>query len=355
VPQELFDILSNHAFDGNHCFLCGITLNTDNRTDEHVFPGWLQDALNIRDKTIVLLNRTTIPYRSLVISCCQKCNGTHLSQLENRIRSVVLDPTRTLDELSDEDLTRWLSKIYIGLHWKELGLRSDLRQISSAPILDKRAFENMRTMHFFLQSTRKEMKFIGMDGTFPGSIIRVRCKFSSSDQFDYHDNFFAHTAAIRIRDKGVIAIFDGGWHNYNFPDFRSSHFLDRQLHPMQFSEIFAKVTYKSSLCRRIPFYSISQNVETDEYLVALLAFDDENKGAGCIVVGTENGPIGMIPILSEEIDNSPAYYEWCQEEYAHGLAVYTKVPFDSLFVPPDLVRTMLQKDDGTFQDIPLAE
>jgi hypothetical protein len=166
VPKELFDILSDHAFDGNHCFLCGIALNAGNRTDEHVFPRWLQDALNIGDKTIVLLNETTIPYRSLVIPCCQTCNGTHLSQLESRIMSVVLDPTRTLDELSDEDLTRWLSKIYIGVHWKELGLRSDLRQINSVPILDKRAFENMRTMHFFLQSTRKKMKFIGMNNMF---------------------------------------------------------------------------------------------------------------------------------------------------------------------------------------------
>jgi hypothetical protein len=124
---------------------------------------------------------------------------------------------------------------------------------------------------------------------------------------------------------------------------------------MQFSEIFAKVTYKSSLSRRVPFYGIAQNMETDEYLVSLLAFDDENKGASCIVVGAESGPIAMIPILPHQLENSPAYDEWSQKEYAHCLALYTKVLFDYLFVPPDLVRTTLQKDDGTFQDIPLAE
>jgi hypothetical protein len=154
--------------------------------------------------------------------------------------------------------------------------------------------------------------------------------------------------------KGVIAIFDGGLHDFVFPDFAQRQFEERSLHPIQFKEIFVKLTYKTSLSLRIPFYGIIQDKEIDKYGVGMLAFDDYSKGAGCIIVGTEDGDlISMHPVLPESILDGPAYGEWSEEEFAHIMFIYTGIPVEDTFVPPDQARTFLRDAHGNFREIPL--
>jgi hypothetical protein len=355
MPKELFDIFAGHPFDGDHCFLCSAALNPANRTVEHVFPRWLQDAFDLRDRSITLLNGTRIPYRSLVIPCCKECNGTHLSQLEVRMRPVILDNSKSLNEVSDQDINAWISKIYIGVLWKELELRFDRQTQDSEPILPKEAMENFRMVHFFLQSCRKKMTFHGMNSRFPNSMLRVECKVPNDigNRFDYLDNPWAHTVALRMGSKGIVGIFDGGLHDLNFPDFAQMLFEERPLHPEQFKEVFVKLTYKSSLSLRVPYFGFIQNSETDEYTVTVLAFDDLNKAARCVVIGVEDGPIGMIPLLPDSALDGPDYGDWCQEDFARYLSMYTGLPVERIFVPPDRVRTTLRDSNGNFLDIPV--
>jgi hypothetical protein len=352
LPKELFDIFDGHPFDGEHCFLCGAALNADNRTVEHVFPRWMQEAFSIRDRTITLLNRTRLAYRSLVIPCCKHCNEVHLSQLENRVRGVVLDESTSLEELSDVDLNAWLSKIYIGILWKELELSFDRRNPDAGPILPRAVMSNFRMLHFFMQSCRKPMTFHGRNNKFPNSLIRVACKFAEGyEHFDYLDNPMAHSIAIRMGSKGIIGIFDGGLHNLVFPNFAREQFDCRSLHPMQFKEVYAKVTYKNLLSARVPFYALLRHEETDEYHVYLTAFDDETMSASLLVAGEENGKIMFAPVLNDGIEEGPAYKEWSQEQYARVLSSYTGIALEKLFRPPDMVLTSLRDDAGNFIDL----
>ncbi|WP_424032657.1 hypothetical protein [Methylocella sp.] len=356
MPKELFDIFASHPFDSDHCFLCGVCLDDTNRTAEHVFPKWLQDAFNIKDLTVRLLNGTYIQYRNLTIPCCKTCNGTHLSQLEALVRSVILDDSKSLSEISDQDLNAWVSKIYLGIHWKELELKFDRQTADSEKILQKNDMESFRTAHFFMQSCRKEMTFYGTEDRFPNTLMRIECKVPNAveDQFDYLDSFIAHTVALRMGNKGVVALFDGGLHDLNFPNFAKTQFDERPLHPDQYREVFASLTYKSSLSLRVPYYGIIQDKEIDKYFVARLAFDDHNKGARCVIVGSEDGDLtSMYPVLPPSALDGPDYSEWSQEEFAHFISMYTGAPFEHLFVPPNLVRTSLRDDNGNFRDIPL--
>jgi hypothetical protein len=354
MPKELFDVFAGHAFDGDHCFLCGISLDAANRTVEHVFPGWLQDAFNLRDHSITLLNRTRILYRNLVIPCCKDCNGTHLSQLENRIRAVILDHSKSLSEISDKDLNAWAAKIYLGILWKELELRYDRRTPDLGPILPKEEMENFRMMHFFMQACRKPMEFRGLNGRFPNSLLRIECKVPNvvEGQFDFVDSFTGHAVAIRMGEKAIVAIFDGGLHDLIFPNFADMLYENNRLHPIQFREVFANLAYKSSLSLRVPYYGIAQNVETDTYIVTLLAFDDRDKRASSLVIGSEDG-VGIFPLVSDSVLESPAYGEWSQEDFARCLSLFTEVAVESLFVAPNLVRTSLRQNDGSFFDMPI--
>jgi hypothetical protein len=161
VPKELFDIFDGHAFDGDHCFLCGVPLNETNRSEEHVFPMWLQSALGLQHKTIVLSNKTTIKYMNLKIPCCDTCNNVHLARLESRVSKIVLDNNRSLSELSNQDINCWISKIYIGILWKELELRYDRKNPTSEKIMPKEAINIVRFNHFYLQSCRKKRPLLG--------------------------------------------------------------------------------------------------------------------------------------------------------------------------------------------------
>lgn len=86
MPKELFEAADEHPLDDHTCFLCGVSLSADNRTDEDVFPQWLLHKFDLWNKRLTLLNGTTIPYRQIRIPCCGSCNNNHLSKLENRIK-----------------------------------------------------------------------------------------------------------------------------------------------------------------------------------------------------------------------------------------------------------------------------
>ena len=75
---------------GQHtCFLCSTPLRSKNRTDEHVFPKWLQNRFNLWNQRLDLINLTDIPYRNLTIPCCKTCNGVHLSRSKIRFRKLL--------------------------------------------------------------------------------------------------------------------------------------------------------------------------------------------------------------------------------------------------------------------------
>lgn len=356
MPRELFDILSGHPFDGDHCFLCGADLNQTERTYEHVFPRWLQERFGIRDKTLTLLNGTNLPYRNLVIPCCKECNGVHLSRLEGRIRSAVLDDDKSLAEVTDADLNAWVSKIFVGILWKELELSFDRKNPDAGPILPPAIMENFRMVHMFMQACRKEMTFHTSTGRFPNTLLRVVCKPTSSDyEFDYLDSPIAHSVGLRLGTKAILAVFDGGLHNEVFPDFADTQFKRMPLNAIQFKEVFVRLSYKSVTARRVPYFGFTHHLPTDRYSVTLLAFDDENMRASTCVVGAvdedeADGSFTMIPILPQEALDAPAYGEWSQEDYARALAHYTGLPFERLFLAPDRVATFLWTQDGQFAD-----
>jgi hypothetical protein len=269
----------------------------------------------------------------------------------------MLDSNRSIEGLSNQDINCWLSKIYIGVLWKELELRYDRKNPTSESIISKDDLNAVRFNHFYLQSCRKTMIFSGLDTEFPNSIIRLKCKSPTeeSGQFDYMDNLSAHTVGIRIRDKGIIIVFDGGLHESAFPDFVGRHCPDFALHPMQFKEIYVMLTYKASLSLKVPYYSLIQNTEKDEFFITLLAFDDHNRSAQSIIIADDKDKsVTVVPIIPDHVLKGDAYTAWNQEHFAHCLSRYIEVPVESIFVPPEGVKTSLRDDRGEFLDIPLT-
>ena len=101
-------------FGPDSCFICGrqIPVGSPNRTEEHVFPKWLQRELNLWDGTVHQLNGERIPYRRLTVPCCLQCNGEDLAAVEGRVKAAYLDGFTSFVNLSRRDLFIWMGKIY---------------------------------------------------------------------------------------------------------------------------------------------------------------------------------------------------------------------------------------------------
>jgi hypothetical protein len=318
MPKELFDAIDNHALNEDTCFLCGAALTSAIRSDEHVFPMWLQHRFDLWDNRLHLLNGTAIPYRRLTVPCCTECNNEHLSALENRIRSSVFEPNDSGSTPNTHDLYLWVAKILFGIMYRELLLPLDRSSPEGPKILDPEAMQHFRMLHFFLQSVRVPMRFHCQNVTFPASVLvyDLQCPTTKHAQFDFRDNPIYQTIFLRLGSKGIIAAFDSGAQDYILGDlFRRE--AKHCLHPIQFEELAAKLFYKASLLKRFPFYLISEFEGV--YDVTLL--------------------------------HEPTFNKWNQDDYARLVAVFTDHPLEFVNPQPGMVISWLSDERDEFYPI----
>ena len=139
--MHIFNIIKDHGFSNDLCFLCGEKLTDQNRSNEHVFPKWLQNEFSLWDEKIVLLNGTDIPYRDLTIPCCAPCNSGPLSEIESKMKHAYSEGHESLINLDERDLFLWLGKIFFGLIYKELFLLADRKNAALGSIFRKEDME----------------------------------------------------------------------------------------------------------------------------------------------------------------------------------------------------------------------
>ncbi len=78
------------------CFLC--KQETENITNEDVFPLWLQRKQKLFTEYIRLQNGTKFPYKKIKVPCCSNCNNEYLSSIENNVKGILKN-----NEYSDKD------------------------------------------------------------------------------------------------------------------------------------------------------------------------------------------------------------------------------------------------------------
>jgi hypothetical protein len=304
------------ALDHEHCFLCGVELTAENRSDEHVFPRWLLQDFALYDHELNLLNGTTIRYRSLTIPCCRECNGFWLSQVESQISAAVragVDAVRGADRLV---LYLWVAKIYYGLLFKEIGLPFNRARPEEGPILDPEIFGHLRDLHRVLQAARRRVRF----DTLPGSIFIFRAQVpdARAERFDYRDTLLTPFLALRAAETVLVAtLLDWGAmaEALDHPRFDAASRI--ALHPFQFAEIAAYGAYTSMKFNRTPKYLIANEGERDHIFVL---------------------PIGGL-------SSKPVFDDFDPEEYARVLADFLGAELKDVYRDGG-VWTALRDDNG---------
>lgn len=325
MDTKLYTPFENMSFEEDSCFLCGIKLTDDNKTEEHVIPKWLQNRYDLWNEKITLLNGTTLPYRMLKIPCCQSCNGTYLSKIENTIRKGVeggYDVFRDIDKLT---IFQWISKIFYGLLFKELSLDIDRRDKNKGTIITPELLDRFKMLHTFLQSVRLPIEFHDFK---PWSIHIVEGIVSDNNEENFHyiDGFHFLTFSIKMGDILIIAnLQDNGLHEENFNGYYQK-LEGCKLNYVQFLELATKNQYSAFLLKHRPTYMI-------------------------VVDRKEN----VNKIVS--VSNNYTYDDWNNRMYAQAFYFYLSriifgVTFEQIYnEEKDLVWTSIFKEDGTFNKI----
>jgi len=319
--QKKFDPFDQMTFSYDKCFLCGDSLNGESYSKEHIYPKWLQNKFDLWDEKLTLLNGTLIPYRSLTIPCCKKCNEIMNIAMEEKIEYAVNAGYNDFILLDEKIIFQWLNKLSYGILFKDLSLKRNRSNPKSESIYTEDALREHRMQFIFLQSILYDTKFIDN----PWSILIFKVDPSFKPDYWAYDNIILRTFMMKMNDIGIFAhLMDNGCQKQMFIEVDiMKELLSKELHPIQFFELCAKLLYKSKLFNRNPFYQILWK---------------EDK---------------LDSIISTPISGS-IFSEWNQEEYAHCLEFFLKdwgLSFDDIYLGNELVISYLRNEDGSFKNV----
>lgn len=322
--DEFYNPFDAMSFTYDRCFLCGRMLG-DRKSTEHVFPRWVQNKYDLQNQRIYLLNKTTISYRKLTIPCCKACNTTYLAKVENTFKQHHEQEFSECIKLDKITIFQWIAKIFYGLLFKELSLRMDRSDPLQGFITSPELLEQLRTLHTFLQSIRMPFEFVGFN---PWSIFVVEThSYGDRRDFDYHDEIFTLTFSIRMGGIGIIACLeDNGAQEDLFSDY-FKRFKGIKLHPTQFDELVAKVSYKAHLMNRVPKYTM-------------------------ILPKKEGDKVMVVSPSLQGFSTLPIFDDWNQRDYAAYLTFQWRkygMQFKDIFREPDMVLSSLFNEDGTIR------
>lgn len=246
------------AFTAGQCFACGGPPSYGQ--GEHIIPRWMQRRFELFDQSLTLINGTRIPYRHLTIPCCETCNNGFLREIENAVIQSVASP-KFHDPTQRVTIGRWLCKIFLGVLVKETTLLLDRRDPLRGTILSPDFLEEFRHAQFILQSARKRTVFHALHGPHPFTLYMYRIERDDDfGDFDLSTNLVGQSIAVRLGTIGLVFVNDGGL-QYEAGRKGPLNLDGRRLHPIQFSEVAARVHYKATLRDATHSYVSSETPE----------------------------------------------------------------------------------------------
>jgi len=244
-------------------------------------------------------------------------------------RHLRLVPTK-LRQRDFIDLFTWSCKILLGILYKDRLLPNDRRQPHGGPILPKQLHHEFAMTHLLIQNARLQIDFTaeGNKRT-SGSVFVFKLKSQKEieAQFDFRDDIFHLAVFMRLGNRGLIVIADGGAFDVDVGDIfrRDGKFV---LHPLQFEELGAIAFYKASLFNRTPSYLIT------EVRNRLQIF--------------------QMPLAG--LSGRPVFDPWVHPKYAEYVSLFTGYPIDKI-ASPDRSKVMQWRvgPDGKRLVIPLKK
>lgn len=217
--------------------MCRKDIASNDYTEEHIFPKWLQNKVGLWDEKLTLLDGTGIFYRNLKVPCCNDCNEKEMSRKEKLIRNAVCDGYDAICKLDKNILAWWLSKIYYSILVKETQLTSHTSHNKKNEIFPAKNLAFFEKLYDLMHDLHMNKKFVG---ECPYEVFLFKTKTSN---FNYYDGF-GNTCLIQLGDAVFICSFS----SYGFCEKHYKEELDAlnkldSIHEAQAAELYCKFAY----------------------------------------------------------------------------------------------------------------
>lgn len=252
IPWTFYKPFVSNDFHYERCFLCGIELNENNRTDEHIFPKWLQHKFNLWNQSLKILNHSTITYKRLIIPCCATCNNVHLSLMEQKFEKIFNKDFKELNVHEELIIFQWTAKILYGTLYRELSLKFDIKNPTLGTILSPHHVEQYSNLHLLLQSIRIPTN---VSDPKPWSIFVFKY---NDDSFNYINDVENLGFSIKLGRIGVTVIFEDGNAIEDYIGLLKKLIIF-DLNLAQYLEVSARIFYSKKLATNVSKYIIEYN------------------------------------------------------------------------------------------------
>jgi hypothetical protein len=314
------------------CFLCG--REPSSGVGEHVIPKWLQRRHALPNEQLTLLNGTLFFYRGLTIPACTFCNNSVLKSTEDFVSRMVPKDIEDWTPKHSFEVGRWMSKILLGILIKESALSLNLSQPDQGKIVPLNYFDELFLMHLLIQSWRKALTFNCLHSIHPFTLYVYQVDEDPEyGDFDISTNVHGKSICVRFGGLGFAFVADGGLQHHS-GDLGPFKLAFKKVHPIQFSEIAARIHYKAAL--RDATHSYLQHEDRESF-----TFNQ-----------TSVSPYSNT-ILQD--GTMQIFKPWSDRELAQVLLTY-RVPGAEQLIDASgsAVFTRLVDENGTFLQLPTA-
>ncbi|MCC7050738.1 MAG: hypothetical protein IT239_03025 [Bacteroidia bacterium] len=254
MPVQFFDPFDTIYLDEKTCFLTGEDLSKTNEEETiNVFPLWLMERYNLYDKKFKMLDGTTAIYHKDLKLPCSLLVKEAYYKLDEEIKSAFTKGYESIKNISEEKLFWWLGKIIYGILYNDLIADKKKAELCGdefelSPLLKER----FRIFHLMLQSIVSPVYFSDQK---PWSILVVKTKYSQ-DIFNYREDAVNLISSISVNGFGIVACLQDNEIIKSELTNLLEKITDKELHPIQFEELYARFIYTKYLLQYKPKYKI---------------------------------------------------------------------------------------------------
>lgn len=259
MPDKLkfYKPFDRNDFNNKRCFLCGEDLNEENSSFEHILPKWLLRKFDLWDKSLIMINQTSVKYNQFKIPCCKNCNNEHLSKMEEKFKRLLENKFQKLTPDDEKIIFQWTAKILYGSVYRKLSFRIDMKNPELGNLMTPEIIESYSALHLFLQSIRFPTKF---HEPYPWSFFIFQFE---DDTFHYINDFENLSFSIKLGKIGIVIVFEDS------KKVENSMVLMKGLYQfpldfVQYLEVTMLIFYSKMLIQSTPKYISVISDETKE-------------------------------------------------------------------------------------------
>ena len=256
---------------------CLITGRKVSQSTEFVplFSSQMRQKFGLHNQRLTLLSGEQIAYQDLKIPVSMAAQTGGFDQLQKAMQGLFIDEHQALKWIKAEQLHQYLALIFYAMVYYDI--YSLKKQGINSHFLFTDAFQaRCQVLHLVVQSITKKIEFQGFN---PESIFAFKLykDDKQTPNFDLKINANTFCIALRLGSLGIAAnVLDNGVQKQFYESYLEK-FAYNTLHPIQFDELFSKISYKSYLMNITYDYGIQTPEQDGEPLIVALKIPDEQK------------------------------------------------------------------------------